>query len=138
MNREDFQKLSHLRVADAAALLAAGQYAGSRYLLGYAVECALKACIAKNVKRHDFPPRDAQQLYVHRLEELLNHAKLRPAFDAAKAAQPKLANHWNTVKDWREDLRYSTAPTTLVVAQDYFTACTARSTGVLSWIKKQW
>jgi len=43
MNRDDFQLLSKLRVAEAKALLDAGLYTGSRYLMGYAVECALKA-----------------------------------------------------------------------------------------------
>lgn len=34
-----------------------GLYDGAYYLSGYAVEWALKACIAKNVKRYDFPDR---------------------------------------------------------------------------------
>jgi HEPN domain-containing protein len=32
-------------------LLEAGLYAGAYYLAGYAVECALKACIAKKTAR---------------------------------------------------------------------------------------
>jgi hypothetical protein len=47
MNRNDFQKISRLRVKEAKALLDNGYPAGAYYLMGYAVECALKACIAK-------------------------------------------------------------------------------------------
>ena len=54
MNRTDLQKLSNARIREARILFAAGEYSGAYYLAGYAVECALKACIAKSVKRHDF------------------------------------------------------------------------------------
>ena len=77
MNRADFQTLSNRRVAEARVLLDAGEYTGSRYIMGYAIECALKACIAKNVKRFDFPPRESASLYVHKLEDLFKHAQLR-------------------------------------------------------------
>jgi hypothetical protein len=45
VNRSDFQKLAMDRIADAKALLAAKRWAGAYYLAGYAVECALKACV---------------------------------------------------------------------------------------------
>lgn len=47
MNRSDFQKLTELRLTEANALLGAKCYEGAYYLTGYAVECALKACIAQ-------------------------------------------------------------------------------------------
>jgi hypothetical protein len=47
MLRSEFQQLSVVRIRDAAALLAAGQFDGSYYLGGFAVEAALKGCIAK-------------------------------------------------------------------------------------------
>lgn len=138
MNRIELQTLSKWRVDEAKVLLIAGHYSGSRYLMGYAVECALKACIAKNAKRHVFPAKDSHKFYIHKLEDLVVHANLKNAFDAARSTQPMLATHWNTVKDWTEELRYSIIPTTAVEAQDYFDACTKRATGVLTWIKKQW
>ena len=49
MNRTDLQQPALTRLAEAKALLAAGFPAGAYYLAGYAVECALKACIAKDV-----------------------------------------------------------------------------------------
>ena len=57
MNRADLQKLSNTRIREAKALFAAGEYSGAYYLAGYAVECALKACFAKNVKQYDFPEK---------------------------------------------------------------------------------
>ena len=50
LTRSDFQQLADVRAAEAAALLAAGRWDGAYYLAGYAVECALKACVAKLTK----------------------------------------------------------------------------------------
>jgi HEPN domain-containing protein len=53
MNRDDFQSLATERLDDAAALLNAGRYAGSYYVSGYAIECALKACIARRTRQEN-------------------------------------------------------------------------------------
>ncbi|MSU78452.1 MAG: HEPN domain-containing protein [Gemmataceae bacterium] len=47
VNRTQLQQLAQERVRDADSLLKAGQWSGAYYLAGYAVECGLKACIAK-------------------------------------------------------------------------------------------
>jgi hypothetical protein len=52
------QRLAKERVAEAKILLAARKWSGAYYLVGYAVEFALKACIAKRVKAEDFPDKD--------------------------------------------------------------------------------
>jgi len=57
MNRNDFQRLAELRLKEARVLLAAELPDGAYYLSGYAVECALKACIAKRTREHDFPEK---------------------------------------------------------------------------------
>jgi len=53
--RKDFQRLAELRAKEAATLAKTGNQQGAYYLAGFAVECALKACIAKKTRRHDFP-----------------------------------------------------------------------------------
>ena len=56
MTRKDFQLLAELRANEAAILAHNGNEQGAYYLAGMAIECALKACIAKKTKRHAFPP----------------------------------------------------------------------------------
>jgi len=56
MNRSDFQKLTEIRMKEAKVLLSNACFEGAYYLAGYAVECAIKACIAKKTQIHDFPP----------------------------------------------------------------------------------
>lgn len=58
MNKKILQALAEARVADARALLNAKRFDAAYYLAGYAIECALKACIAKRTRRHDFPDKE--------------------------------------------------------------------------------
>ena len=138
MNRDDFQALSRLRKTEAKALLDAAQYTGSYYLMGYAVECALKACIAKTVRRNDFPEKDTSGFYTHNLERLMQSAQLQPAYQATVQLLPALAVNWATVKEWRETLRYRPQLVTEVEAKDFYRACTARRSGVLTWVAQKW
>ena len=92
MNRNDLQNLSRLRVRESRVLLDNRCFAGAYYLLGYAVECALKACIAKQVKQHDFPDRKLiNDSYTHDLEKLLNLSGLKEELLRAAQSQPSLA-----------------------------------------------
>jgi HEPN domain-containing protein len=50
MTRRDFQALSATRLREARALLKTGNPEGAYYLAGYAIECALKACVAKKTR----------------------------------------------------------------------------------------
>ncbi len=108
MNRRDFQKLAEARLKDARALLKARQFDGAYYIGGYAVECALKACICRNTKRYDFPPKNTHQThYTHDLEGLLKAAGLAENWARDRQADATLAEHWAFVKDWKEETRYN-------------------------------
>jgi HEPN domain-containing protein len=99
LNRVDFQQLAELRLQDAKVLVDQGRYEAAYYFAGYAVECALKACIAKKTKEHDFPGKDSQRLYTHRLETLLEYA----GTDVADSlADPAVAPNWSVVVRWNE------------------------------------
>lgn len=138
MNRFDLQSLSRIRVREARILLDSGSFAGAYYLLGYSVECALKACIAKQVKRFDFPDkRTVNDSYVHNLDQLLGVAGLRDTLRNDSVINPALGINWSVVKDWSESSRYTlSVPEQLV--RDLHSACTSRSNGVLKWLRKSW
>ena len=71
MNRTELQRLSRTRRREARILLDAGEPAGAYYLIGYAIECALKARIASLTRRHDFPDKKlAADCHVHDLSAL--------------------------------------------------------------------
>ena len=82
------------RQTDAKALIDQERYEAAYYIGGYAVECALKACIAKKTREFEFPNKDSSKLYTHRLEVLLEYAGTQIA-DAL--AEPAVAPKWSTV-----------------------------------------
>lgn len=138
MNRATLQRISKLRRRDAAALLTAGQYPGAYYLIGYAVECALKACVAKQVGQYDFPDRKlANEAFTHDLEKLMKLSGLAPDLEKEMETNKPLELNWAVVKDWSESSRYEIGITE-AQARDLYSACTARRNGVLNWIRRRW
>ncbi|CAN5820716.1 hypothetical protein BH23PLA1_BH23PLA1_41730 [soil metagenome] len=137
MNRTQLQQLAEVRVRDADALLNAGQWSGAYYLAGYAVECSLKACIAKLTNQHEFPDKDlAMRSYTHRIEVLVEVAGIELQRKADAKADPALGANWQIVKDWDEKARYQlwTEPK----ARELFAAVTDPIHGVLLWIRGHW
>jgi HEPN domain-containing protein len=136
MNRQEFQSLAFDRLADADALLSAGRHAGAYYVSGYAVECALKACIARRTKQDEFPPKEAPTYYVHDLAKLRSIAGLDAAFEDATKQDPALRTNWALVKDWSEKTRYESRGKQQ--ADELLAAINDPQHGVLQWLRKSW
>jgi HEPN domain-containing protein len=138
LNRLELQTLAKMRVREAKTLLRNGHFEGAYYLLGYAVECALKACIAKQIKKHDFPDKKiVNQSYTHELGTLFDLSGLKINFQKEIVTNSQLEKNWATVKDWKEESRYRNGIPEKQV-KDFFSAVTARKNGILTWIKKSW
>src|SRR5712691_3706648 len=107
MNRADFHKLTELRIKEAKVLLDRKCYEGAYYLAGYAVECALKACIAKRTLAHDFPPKPqvVREYYQHDIKSLAKLAHLEPELNERLSVVQFSAN-WALVTKWSEEGRY--------------------------------
>ena len=103
MDRTTLQQLAELRLRDAEALLAAGQWEAAYYLLGYCIECALKACVATQFRLHDVPDRKlVNAFYTHRLDELLTISGVRAGMETQLKADYKFGLNWDTVRDWSD------------------------------------
>jgi HEPN domain-containing protein len=77
MNRQDFRKLAFIRLKESKVLLDKRKYWGAYYLCGYALECGLKACISKKIKRSQFPDlKFVKESWVHDLNQLVKQAAL--------------------------------------------------------------
>jgi HEPN domain-containing protein len=136
MTRKDFQRLTRLRLNDARALLRNGNNEGAYYLTGLAVECALKAAIARRTQRHEFPPKPTivRGIYDHDLNKLLISAGLEKALEAAAVGNAALKQNWALVKDWTVESRYVT---TGLDGEVMYRAATGRN-GVLAWLRQHW
>jgi len=138
MNRADLQTLSEERLGDGVLLLQAGRHSGAYYMLGYAVECALKAAVAKQIREHDFPDKKlVSDSHTHDLNKLLSLSGLRAAFDVRTRTDSAFAVNWATTKDWNESFRYSTSVSD-ILARDLHAAISDPINGVLPWLRTQW
>ena len=143
MYRKDFQKLATERLSDARILFDGGRFDAAYYLAGYAVECALKACIAKRSRHHQFPvsPEIARDIYTHDFNRLLKAAGLTRSVEATKEADSKLKVNWDgIVKDWNPKSRYDRNGTRVgkKKAEDMINAVADPDHGVLQCLRTDW
>jgi HEPN domain-containing protein len=137
MKRKDFQGLAAVRLKEARVLLRAGCYEGAYYLGGYVIEYALKACIAKQTQRHEFPDKDrAREVHTHGLDALMKYAKLEAALKATERTDPELNKNWRIVQEWWEQSRYERP--SHVEADSLVKAIGERKHGVLRWLRRYW
>ena len=115
-------------------LLLEKEYSGAYYLAGLAIECAIKAVIAKRMKRHHYPVKDSHKFYTHDPATLVGLAELD--LGSQESADQKFGQYWATVKDWKVDCRYDVIDRQAAV--DLYKAITARRHGVLQWLRKNW
>jgi HEPN domain-containing protein len=134
--RREFQQLARMRLRDARVLIQSGSAEAAYYLTGLAVECAVKACIAKNTDRHDFPPNPSiiKNIYTHDLDKLVGAAKLQAALDAERRRNASFKTKWDVVKDWSINSRYAVGG---LNARDLYRAVAGRN-GVMQWLRQRW
>ena len=137
MNRDDFRQIARIRLKEAQTLLKNGNFDGAYYLSGYAIECGLKACIAKKTKKYDFPDeKTVKSSYTHDLEQLIGVAGLKQDLQNELNTNNKFAINWAVVKDWDEVSRYERNSNKK--ALDLYSAIANRRNGVLKWVQRFW
>jgi HEPN domain-containing protein len=137
MNRIDFQNLAETRLREAKSLLDDGFPDGAYYLAGYAVECALKACIAKRTREHDFPDKAlVNESYTHNLKELVRLALLKRELETALTADPAMDLNSTIVQGWSEASRY--AKKSFEEAAGLLQAIEDQAGGLLTWVRQRW
>ena len=135
VNRDDFQELAELRLSEGQVLFDAGFYSGAYYLTGYAIECALKACICKKVQQYDFPPGSdlKKSHYSHNFKDLVNTSGLKNDLDQKSLQDIAFAEFWKVVIVWNELKRYEYGVADKD-ARDLLDAVR----GILPWIQQYW
>jgi HEPN domain-containing protein len=71
LNRKKLRLLAEGRLKEAKVLLDTSNWTGAYYLTGLAVECALKACLARAIQQEDFPDKSfVNRAYTHEIKDL--------------------------------------------------------------------
>ena len=138
LNRLRLQALADRYVEDANILLENKRWSSAYYIVGYAVECALKACIARQVQQHDFPDlHTVKRSYTHDLKELLKLAGLQGDLENRAEQSDGLRDNWGkVVTKWNESSRYEEP--TQAMAEEMVHAVIDDEEGVLKWLKRNW
>jgi hypothetical protein len=101
------------------------------------VECALKACVAKQTIRHDFPDKElVNSSYTHDLEKLLHVAELEVELRESVRSDQDLRASWNVMRSWREQSRYGKP--SQADAEKLLFAIGNRRRGVFGWLRRYW
>ena len=111
---------------------------GAYYLLGYCIECALKACVAKQFRLHEVPERTViNTFYTHDFTKLLSISGVAREMESKREADRRFAANWEAVQDWNESRRYNLG-TLEAFARGMYDAVTDNQSGILPWIRTQW
>jgi len=138
MTRTDLQLLAEERLSDAQVLLANGRFGAAYYLAGYAIECALKACIAKLTKAEDFPIKNSTNtVYIHDLKKLAGAAGVEVAIAQLAKNDQAFETNWALVTLWSEESRYDRY-VDQQLAKFMVGAVSDPRYGVLQCIKQYW
>jgi hypothetical protein len=130
--RQELVQLSDEWMADARVLAAAQKYPGAYHAAGLALECMLKAKIAKAIQAEEFPDKKlAEKAWAHDPAALLKLGDLDRFMDQAVAA---VQTNWATVKDWQIDSRYTLSVNPVTVAA-FLDALDDPNDGVLPWLR---
>ena len=139
VNRPELKQLASDRIKDAGILLDNGRWGAAYYLLGYAVETALKACILKFVEETGVIFTDkkfAEKCWSHKFDELLKQANLEPTLGHDIGVNAALGSYWSIAASWTEVCRYQQKEE--ADARNLYDAVTNIPDGVLPWITRHW
>ena len=139
--REELKHIAQLRLAEAKALYDKGLYEGSRYLVGYVIELALKARICRVLDLTEYPDQGkiAGVFKTHDLSELILLAGLKRKFEARIATDIGFQTNWSLIKAWSEQFRYQLIGTNpRQTTEQMIGAVENREDGVFTWIKRFW
>jgi HEPN domain-containing protein len=137
MTRADLQKLADEKLSDAQVLFNAKSWSNAYYLAGYAVELAIKACIAKSFKADTIPDKTlVERTYSHKFASLIGTAGLTAELRNQEQASQDFRTAWGVVNQWSPDDRY--AENSEQDARELIEAIGDATHGVLPWIRTHW
>ena len=104
----DLQKITHARLKDANVLLTNRRYDGAMYLVGYAVEIALKRRFCQDNGEVSFPSTQTEfETWRNKYGVRLNTHALQNLADATTWDCTSYWAEWSSFTTWAETLRYS-------------------------------
>ncbi|WP_155992217.1 HEPN domain-containing protein [Fodinicurvata fenggangensis] len=137
LKKADLQTLAQTKVDDALLLFDRGRFSNAYYLGGYAVEFALKACIAARIETDTIPDKKfVTSIFTHDLVTLINVSGLSNELKKQENSDDEFHANWGIVSKWSEQKRYEVSDRS--TTHYFLHAIIDQYHGVLPWIKNFW
>lgn len=137
MTKQLLELLTVERLSESKVLLDNKCYNGAYYLAGYSMECALKACIAKQINSNEIPSKlFINEFYVHDLDRLIKLAGIEQDHKNKLKSDSDFKINWSIAQKWTESARYK--EWTEVEANELYNAINNLKGGILSWLQQYW
>lgn len=138
LNRDKLQRLAEAKIKEAGVLLDNKYWTGAYYQAGLAVECALKAYLARAIAQYDFPDKNfIVRAYTHRLKDLVQlDSALWAELENEMRRDTKLQSNWETAFSWNDENRYELVEE--IEAKSLYDATTEPTCGAMDWIRRRW
>ncbi len=144
-NHKELKKISKSRMRASEILIKHKDYDGAYYLMGYALERALKAIICKRLNLSQYPDKyrgdkgDSQEkvniFKTHNFDILLTLSGLESDFTLI--APERRAENWSECTKWNTQIRYEPVGTRSEAdAKRMYEALIEKPEGIITWIKK--
>lgn len=139
-NCKELREIAKSRLKASEILMKHNDYDGAAYIMGYALECGLKAVICKRLNLSQYPDKngnkDKESIFkTHNLDILLTLSGLENDFSLTSPA--RRSENWSDATKWTTDLRYAPIGTRKKLdVQRMHQALTELPDGVLTWITK--
>lgn len=136
-SKAQLEAVAQCKFDDAQLLFENGRFSNAFYLAGYAIECALKACIARQLLPETIPEKSfVNAVYTHKFDSLIGLAGLRNELRVRQDADQAFQANWALASEWSPDVRYE--PVDKSTAHLMVIAVGDQTHGVLPWIKTYW
>ena len=135
--RSDLRANAQAKLDDALLLWQNGRYSNAYYLAGYAVEIALKACVAAQIVAETIPDKELiRKIFNHEFNVLVGLAGLSAELKENQDKDSEFATNWAVASRWSPDIRDEVVDQTS--AQVFIDAIADARSGVLQWIRAHW
>jgi len=139
LDRKTLKSVTNKKLKAAKILYGAGDYDTAGYLLGYVVECSLKAIVCKTLNLKEYPDTGRHQdvFASHSFDRLLTLSGYSKDLNLSK--NKDLNDKWSTLtKDWKPETRYNEGVFTKKVIEEKIEALEDSKKGFMAWVKTRW
>ena len=140
-NYRELKEIAKSRLRASKILLDHKDFDGAVYIMGYALECCLKAIICKRLNLAQYPDksgsRDKDNIFkTHKFDILLTLCGLENDFSLS-SAPPRRSGNWSEVTKWNTELRYEPIGSrNEAEAKRMYEALVESPDGIITWITK--